>query len=55
VSEGKGSAADRKPRIALVPPAVAGAIFDATGAHPRKLPFNAANMAALLKDKSGSA
>ena len=33
----------------LVPPAVAAAIFDATGVWPRKLPMNPANISALLK------
>lgn len=34
---------------ALVPPAVAAAIFDATGIMPRRLPFTAARIAALMR------
>ena len=35
--------------------AVGGAIFDATGVWPRKLPFNAAILSALLQPKAAKA
>jgi CO/xanthine dehydrogenase Mo-binding subunit len=51
----KGFGGGSEAANALVPPAVAGAIFDATGAWPRKLPMNPANISALVKSKVGAA
>jgi CO/xanthine dehydrogenase Mo-binding subunit len=51
----KGFGGGSEAANALVPPAVAGAIFDATGVWPRKMPFNPANISALLKTKSAKA
>jgi nicotinate dehydrogenase subunit B len=51
----KGFGGGSEAANALVPPAVAGAIFDATGVWPRKLPFNPTNISALLKVKGAKA
>ena len=51
----KGFGGGSEASNALVPPAVAGAVFDATGVWPRKLPMNPANISALLKSKEAKA
>jgi len=51
----KGFGGGSEAANALVPPAVAGAIFDATGVWPRKMPFNPKNISALLTTKSAKA
>jgi len=51
----KGFGGGSEAANALVSPAVAGAIFDATGVWPRKLPFTPANISALLKAKAAKA
>jgi CO/xanthine dehydrogenase Mo-binding subunit len=48
----KGFGGGSEAANALVPPAVAGAIFDATGVWPRKMPFNPRNIAALLEGRA---
>ena len=48
----KGFGGGSEAANALVPPAVAGAIFDATGVCPRKMPFNPRNIAGLLKARA---
>ena len=51
----KGFGGGSEASNALVPPAVAAAVFDATGVWPRKLPMNPANISALLKMNSAKA
>lgn len=51
----KGFGGGSEAANAIVPPAIAGAIFDATGVHPRKLPFNAANLISVLQSKAAQA
>ena len=51
----KGFGGGSEAANALVPPAVAAAIFDATGVWPRKLPMNPTNISALPKSKAGPA
>jgi len=51
----KGFGGGSEAANALVPPAVAAAVFDATGVHPRKMPFTPANITALLKSAAASA
>ena len=51
----KGFGGGSEAANALVPPAVAGAIFDATGVLPRKMPFSVANISALLAAKAAKA
>ena len=51
----KGFGGGSEASNALVPPAVAGAIFDATGVWPRKLPMNPAYVSALLKSEAPKA
>ena len=51
----KGFGGGSEAANALVPPAVAAAIFDATGVWPRKLPMNPANISTVLKSKTGPA
>ena len=50
----KGFGGGSEAANALVPPAVAGAVFDATGVWPRKLPMNPANIGALMKAKAAA-
>ncbi|PWU09189.1 MAG: twin-arginine translocation pathway signal protein, partial [Verrucomicrobia bacterium] len=51
----KGFGGGSEAANALVPPAVAAAIHDATGVWPRKMPFTPANISASLKAKSTKA
>jgi hypothetical protein len=53
--EDKGFGGGSEAANALVPPAVAAAVFDATGVWPRKLPMNPPNISALLKTNSAKA
>jgi CO/xanthine dehydrogenase Mo-binding subunit len=45
----KGFGGGSEAANAIVPPAVAAAIFDATGVQPRRIPLTPAYVAALLK------
>jgi len=45
----KGFGGGSEAANAMVPPAVAAALFDATGVHPRRLPLTPSYVSSLLK------